>query len=331
MALSKEQKQQLESLLAQTDAIFRDAFERFVDTINSPEIFDLIVEELQAGRVDQAIEIVRNQAVAMGAAVPQAILFAGNAAAAEAIAELADPRVGFAFDPAAPRAAALMRQETLGFVANFAETQVQAVREELAVALEAGEGAINTARRIRDVAGLAPSQARAVRNFERLLRGGSAELTEALTRDVRDRRFDGSIRRARRTNKPLTNDQITRMVDRYRFRYRQLRGETIARTETTRVTSMARQETFRQFMEVAGIGHNRMIRIWNATDQGTSEGGRTRDWHADMDGQERAINVPFKDGKRQLVLFPGDPAAPADTVINCRCVLTMRIADKSPE
>ena len=48
---------------------------------------------------------------------------------------------------------------------------------------------------------------------------------------------------------------------------------------------------------------------------------RTRDAHADLDGQEVGVDEPFttKDGRH--INYPGDPTADADLVYNCRCTL----------
>jgi len=48
---------------------------------------------------------------------------------------------------------------------------------------------------------------------------------------------------------------------------------------------------------------------------------RTRQSHRDADGQIVAMNEMFSVGGAQMA-YPGDPAAPADEVIQCRCSLT---------
>ena len=48
---------------------------------------------------------------------------------------------------------------------------------------------------------------------------------------------------------------------------------------------------------------------------------RTRDTHADLDGDERDPDEPFEvDGME--IMYPGDPNAPPELVYNCRCTLT---------
>ncbi len=52
---------------------------------------------------------------------------------------------------------------------------------------------------------------------------------------------------------------------------------------------------------------------------------RTRDAHADLDGQEVGVDEKFKvnvNGKMMEIDYPGDPLAPPELVYNCRCTLT---------
>jgi uncharacterized protein with gpF-like domain len=45
---------------------------------------------------------------------------------------------------------------------------------------------------------------------------------------------------------------------------------------------------------------------------------RTRETHAEADGQIVGMDEPFTVGGASL-MYPGDPAGPAEEVINCRC------------
>lgn len=62
--------------------------------------------------------------------------------------------------------------------------------------------------------------------------------------------------------------------------------------------------------------------------------GWVKEWHTEMDGRERAshrrangqvrrLSEPFDVGNA-LLKYPGDPAGPADEVINCRCDMIIR-------
>lgn len=90
------------------------------------------------------------------------------------------------------------------------------------------------------------------------------------------------------------------------------RARNIARTETHNATVAG---TFIDY-QAAGIQEKE----WMATPD-----DRTRDWHADMDGQVVGIDEMFISGLGNQLEFPGDPNAPAEEVCNCRCVLLPKI------
>jgi uncharacterized protein with gpF-like domain len=64
-------------------------------------------------------------------------------------------------------------------------------------------------------------------------------------------------------------------------------------------------------MRLAGMLYKR----WLAT-----EDARTRPEHADADGQTVPAHAPFSVGGSAMS-YPGDPNAPADLVVNCRCTV----------
>lgn len=310
-------RERLDSLLDETDAVFADAFREFMDQVQSDAVMGQVVAALEANDVEAALDIVRRHVVVMGnTSFPTAFQIAGREAVLEVLDQLGPPSVAIAFDPTNPRAAEIMRQETLGLIREFTARQIETTREALAQAFMDGVGTAERARSFRDSIGLTRQMWRAVANYRRLLESQSAQ---ALDRALRDRRFDRSVRRASSGGKPLTRDQINRMVDRYRQRYIAHRADMIARTESGRATSLAREESFRQIAEQTGLG-DRLVRIWNSTAD-----KRTRDAHVTMNGQERRMNENFIDGDGNPLRFPHDPLAPPETTINCRCVLTMRI------
>jgi uncharacterized protein with gpF-like domain len=151
--------------------------------------------------------------------------------------------------------------------------------------------------------------------------------TSALGRALRDRRFDASVERAVAAGEPLEPEQIDRMVGRYRDRMLAMRAETIARTESLSVVSLARHEATKQAMEQAGFSADEVKRTWRAT-----KDKRTRDSHSEMDGQTVGFDEPFVSGDGNELMYPGDPSAPASDRINCRCTVTMSfVADESEE
>jgi SPP1 gp7 family putative phage head morphogenesis protein len=92
----------------------------------------------------------------------------------------------------------------------------------------------------------------------------------------------------------------------------------IVRTETTGIMNKARLDATEK-VQSAGI---KMIKVWVATND-----SRTRDRHAEIDGEERAIDKPFSNG----LMYPGDQSGDADQVINCRCsysTITVEVPEK---
>lgn len=86
------------------------------------------------------------------------------------------------------------------------------------------------------------------------------------------------------------------------------RSKVIARTEVVGASNFAAVQAAKQ----SGLTLNK---VWLAT-----EDSRTRPDHADADGQEVGMDEKFTVGGVEMDR-PGDPSAPADLVINCRCTI----------
>jgi uncharacterized protein with gpF-like domain len=210
-----------------------------------------------------------------------------------------------------------MRTTRLRFVQQFDTAQRDATRYAMATAFQRGEGPLEAARAFRDAIGLTRTQLQSVEAYRDLLEANSAE---ALKRELRDRRFDPTIERALTEDTPLTEDQIDRMVERYRERFLTYRSENIARTEALRIVSLARHEATQQVLDQLGIDPSRVKRTWVAV-----KDKRTRDAHLEMDGQTVGFDEPFEAPDGTLMMYPGDSSAPANLVINCRCSVTTEI------
>ena len=89
-----------------------------------------------------------------------------------------------------------------------------------------------------------------------------------------------------------------------------------ARTAVTGAQNAGRMERLHEAQDL-GI---KVKKKWLATLD-----NRTRDSHADLDGQEVDVDQKFKvtvDGHVMEIDYPGDPTAPPELVYNCRCTLT---------
>lgn len=89
------------------------------------------------------------------------------------------------------------------------------------------------------------------------------------------------------------------------------RALTIARTETGQAFQTSRFATMSQ----AGVSQIEWL---------TAKDDRVRDSHAAIDGETTYIGTPFHNG----LMYPLDPSAPPEEVINCRCV-AVPVIDKT--
>lgn len=88
-----------------------------------------------------------------------------------------------------------------------------------------------------------------------------------------------------------------------------------ARTTTTSAENKGRMDSFHRAEEM-GI---QIKKVWIAAND-----ARTREAHAELDGEEADIDEPFVNSIGEI-MFPGDPDADPANVYNCRCTLGTRI------
>lgn len=314
------------------EAHFRGAFQRYVDGLrNSPTLAQAVTRTRDGDEVETLMEhfapfidrlAEERRRMTAAAIVNTRKELRGQLRKAEDDEAAVDFTIGLSFDPELQAAAALMEGQDLDFIAEFSDSQREAVRRALIRALREGKGTQSVARAFRNAIGLTAYQQDAVDSYRDLLERNSAA---ALDRALRDRRYDPGLERALAADEPLSDARIDAMVDRYSARYLAMRAETIARTETTRVLNTARQETTEKVIEESGIPEDEVVRTWAATDD-----ARTRDTHAAMDGQERGLNEPFESPSGALLKFPGDPDAPPEETINCRCAVLISFKSATP-
>lgn len=307
--------ERLDELLSKQEREVRDAFVRYIELVQSPAVTGMVLDRLEVGDVAGALALIERYVGQIGNVLPDIQLDVGRETMAELQALV--PAAVIGFDATHPRAVALVRTQRLGLIREFSDRQLEATQQAIERAVGNGLGPAEIGRAFRDSIGLTANQEQAVSNFRRLLENGDKE---ALQRALRDRRFDADIRASISQNQPLGAKIINTMVTRYRERALMLRSETIARTEAHRAYSEAREESLDQMVEQTGIAKERVVRVWN-----TVNDERRRKWHGTMQGQTSPIGGTFVDGLGNELRYPGDPEAPAETIINCRCPLTFRI------
>lgn len=215
----------------------------------------------------------------------------------------------FRYDLINPTTAQYVRNYELSLVQKISANTREAIRNNIEASVISGQNPKVTARKFRDTIGLTPNQERAVQNYEKALRDMDSS---SLKRALRDKRFDSTVLRSIKNNQPLSEDQIERMVTRYRERYIKYRAETIARTESLRAVSVGDYTSALQAVNEGAVERERLKRFWVYT-----RGKRTRPPHRQIPSMNPLgvyIDEPFQTPLGPL-MFPRDPNGTAANTI----------------
>lgn len=301
------------------EAVWTQDFLSVLAVVRGSIDLDELARLLANGRTEQAMQVVTRAARRLSVLYADTYTKAGRETAAWLSREVQD--VEFAFDIVNTRAVRRMGEASLRLVREFSNQQRNATRNALVEGIRAGVNPREQARAFVNSLGLTEYQERIVRGYERSLRELSAD---TLTRRLRDRRFDPTVRAARSTGEPLSDRQITSMVDRYRDRWRTYRAETIARTESLRAVNEGSSDAYAQAMDEGQLAADQLTKEWN-----TAADERVRASHDAMHGQTQPIDQPFVSGAGNLAMGPGQFGVAAED-INCRCAVGTRITSLTP-
>ena len=206
---------------------------------------DALVEALKTGNAEALADDVLDDPLLLQrfrVAVQNAVQEAGEWAATPESRAL-PAALTIAFDGHNPRAVAVARREGAALVQQVSEDVRGMIRAAVADGIQRGLNPVDTARGIRDGLGLTARQWNAVANYRRALELGQSA---ALDRELRDRRFDASVRRAIAEKRKLSAEKIDRMVGRYTERYRAYRAQTVMRTESLRALGAGQRLAWQQ-------------------------------------------------------------------------------------
>lgn len=304
----------IERLLRRLEPRIQAAFINAIIIAQQTNTLDELAELALEGRLFEVLDDTAGAGAESLADLVNTIIVESGQATAEAMA--AGFNAIISFDQVNQRAVNIMQANRLRLITEFVNEQRLATREALVDGIRRGLNPRAQARVFRGSIGLTGRQQQAVNNFRRLLRTGSAE---ALTRELRDHRFDPTIRRAVAGDIVLTDAQIERMVGRYRDRFLKFRSEVIARTEALRSVHEGNELMLRQAIANGNIDGETLVRTWH-----TARDARVRGSHTFMNGQQRPLGIPFRSGNGNDLRFPGDINAPASDTIQCRCAVSTR-------
>lgn len=315
MPIYEDPAERIERLLDTAEPELRLAFLRMVAEIKSALTLAEIADFIERGEMEKALDAALRPAALLGEAWTDSYIAAARDTAREL--GLALGEITVVFDQTNSGAVNAINENKLRLIRGFSEDQRATTRQALSRAIAEGQNPVDAARSFRDSIGLTPRQELAVRNYRRALETHDAD---ALQRALRDKRFDATVRAALEGRKPLTKAQIDKMVDRYRERMVKHRSEVIARTEALRSAHQGVDAMYRQAIAAGDLSASNLSREWN-----TARDERVRDSHAAMHGQVQPFGQPFVSGDGNLLNYPGDPEAPPEETIQCRCAVGTRI------
>jgi hypothetical protein len=315
-------------------AEFREA----IDEIRSSIVLARVIERLERGDINGAIEAMQIEPEAFSA-LELALQEAFNAGGTNAVAELPkvmDPqgnRVIWRFGVRNPVAEAILRDLSSTLVTHITEDQRQGIRQALEQGLARGANPRSTAldvvgrqnrvtgRREGGVIGLTRYQIEFIERARVNLASGDPDLmNKYFELKTRDKRFDRTVMAAVRAGKPVTGDTLTKIIGRLRDKNLLLRGEMLARTETMMALSSARDEAMRQQIEAGKVQAQDVTKVWRSAGD-----NRVRHTHRVLNGKRIGMDEVFQSPSGALLRFPGDPRAPISEISGCRCRLEYKV------
>ena len=299
------------ALIDLADANIRRTFLALVAEAKGLQSLEEITNLVNQGRTFEALALVDDVGPGLHEAITAAY-FAAGASTADALRGSIERAPLIRFDTLSARGVIELQQSQVRLVRELTAQQSSALQAALRAGINQGLPPKRIAASLRGSIGLTGQQAAAVANYRSLLANLNGQ---ALQRALRDKRFDGTIKRAIVAGKPLSDQQVDRMVERYEQRMLAHRAKVIGSTEALSAVNAGEAEMWRQAVD-RGLNPRTVEQQWHPLFR------NTRDSHADMAGQTRPLGVACTSGAGVALRYPGDSRAPAREVVSCRCVVS---------
>lgn len=322
---------------AQERAVLR-AFRDAVQSVKDQAVIQEIVRLLEVGNVDGVIDLLQlDQATfePLENAIRQAYR-QGGLTGAEQIGTIPTETgtLVMRFNMAAPAAEAWLANLSSRLITEVFDEQKQMVRERLTAGLARGDNPRQTAldlvgridpttrERTGGFIGLNSRQAQWVASAREELESLNPNY---LTRELRDKRLDGAVRKAIEEDRPLTERQINTAISRMQARTLRYRGEVIARTESINSLRAGQFEAIKQAIVKGELDSQDVSKAWDS-----SSDARTRLDHLQMEqtySEGIPVDQPFIAPDLSRLMYPGDSSLGASgaQTIQCRCKAIYRI------
>ena len=309
-----------------------------IDNLKSNVSYSALEEALKANDIDRAMRTLNIDPAAFRPLEKayEDTYEQGAEEAAKAVPKVTannGPTALFRFDIRHPTAEMDLRQNSSTLITNIVDDQRNAIRDVLANGIAAGRaprrtaldivGRVNkvTLKREGGIIGLTQPQTKYVDSMrQRLASGDPAEMAKVFSMTRRDKRFDATIRNAIKESRPVTQDMIDRMTNRYSDGLLLLRGETIARTETMAAFNKGQMASMQQAILQGRVSASVVVKQWHAFID-----HRTRYTHKELNNTVVGFHEKFETARGAFLAYPCDPEGGSDEVVNCRCWMDTKI------
>lgn len=334
----KPRKDIITPLLNKYEPVIRQAFLASINVITSDADFNRIVNSLKRGNLEDAVAALFIDDAAF-IQFSDALAQGFSQAGVDAIGNLPDLfdgngyKVVIRFDARDTIAEDALRSYSSAKVREIGLDTRSMAREVLARGLQRGDGprtvALDligkvdpiTGERVGGFIGLTSRQARSVQNARaELLSGEPSQLSNYLTRKLRNKNFDGYVKRAIKSGLGIDATTINKAITALKNKTLKYRGDTIARTEALSILHQGQYAAFEQAIRSGQLSVDEIEREWQ-----TAGDSRVRETHREMDGQKVGMIEPFITPEGTHLLYPGDPNGEPAEIINCRCTTAIRV------
>jgi hypothetical protein len=331
-------QQNLTQIATDNELAVLRAFRKAVQSAKDQVVIHEIVRLLEVGNVDGVIELLQLDRATfepLEEAIRQAYRQGGLTGAEQiGIIPTETGTLVMRFNMAAPAAEAWLANLSSRLITEVFDEQRQMVRERLTAGLARGDnprqsaldlvGRIDpqTRKRTGGFIGLTSRQAQWVATAREELESLNPNY---LTRELRDKRLDGAVRRAIEEGKPLTERQINTAISRMQAKTLRYRGEVISRTESINALRAGQFEAIQQAVVRGELDAQDVRKAWDS-----SSDARTRPDHLLMERTYREgiqLEQAFIAPDFSRLMYPGDSSLGASgaQTIQCRCKAIYRI------
>lgn len=326
------QRQVLENLANEWEEALAREWLDAIRSITSAVVLRDLISELERGNLEAAmrmLDISPERFARFEAGILQAYN-AGGQATVNGMPALRGPdgnRVTFSWGVRNLPAEQAIRQHAAGLVDGLVGEQLASVRNVLVDGLARGQnprqtalglvGRINRRTGFREggVLGLTPSSVQTLDKIYGGLRSGDMQaMRDYLGYALRDKRFDGHVRRALEQGGAVPADAVDRIVTAYSNRALKHRADNLALTETNIALAKAQRDAFQQQIDAGKLEAGDITKTW-----GRSVSREKRADHLAMVGQTVPFDQLFVLPDGTQCTGPHDPNLPAHHLVGCKC------------